>query len=174
MDYYNLQKEIEDLRDKLRFFNQNGDIDLAEINEALALLRLKREKGISLEFLEKVDDLQNDKRMLLELREQYAGCVQELDKTKKLLSLQEQINKDYKLQIDRLKQRLEILKNEYGEFSAQFKSLICKELRLEEDSRLLDLRGHKISQLEAQLKNIVYGTAKGKFCIYAPVNLQCL
>jgi hypothetical protein len=34
------------------------------------------------------------------------------------------------------------------------------ELRLEEDSRLLDIRGHKISQLEAQLKNIAYGTSK--------------
>ena len=31
---------------------------------------------------------------------------------------------------------------------------------MEEDSRLLDLRGHKIAQLEAQLKNIVYGTTK--------------
>jgi len=32
---------------------------LNEINEALALLRLKRDKGLSLEFLEKVDELQN-------------------------------------------------------------------------------------------------------------------
>ena len=35
------------------------------------------------------------------------------------------------------------------------------ELRLEEDSRLLDLRLNKISHLEAQLKSIVYGTTKG-------------
>ena len=37
-----------------------------------------------------------------------------------------------------------------------------QELRLEEDARLLDIRGHKISHLESQLKNIVYGTTKGK------------
>lgn len=35
------------------------------------------------------------------------------------------------------------------------------ELRLEEDCRLLDLRSNKIANLEAQLKNIAYGTAKG-------------
>jgi hypothetical protein len=54
--------------------------------------------------------------LLLDLRAQYAECVQELEKTKKLLKLQEQINKDYKLQIERLKQRLEMMKNEYGRF----------------------------------------------------------
>jgi hypothetical protein len=59
VDYYNLQRELEETRDKLRFYNQDGTVDLSEINEALALLRLKRDKGFSLEFLEKVDELQN-------------------------------------------------------------------------------------------------------------------
>ena len=59
INYFNLQEELQQLRDKLRFLNKNGEIDLAEINEALALLRLKRDKGISLEFLEKIDDLHN-------------------------------------------------------------------------------------------------------------------
>lgn len=35
------------------------------------------------------------------------------------------------------------------------------EMRLEEDSRILDLRSNKIAYLEAQLKNIIYGTTKG-------------
>jgi chromosome segregation ATPase len=59
VDYYNLKLELEETRDKLRFYNQDGQVDLNEINEALALLRLKRDKGLSLEFLEKVDELQN-------------------------------------------------------------------------------------------------------------------
>ena len=40
---------------------------------------------------------------------------------------------------------------------------LLKELRLEEDARLLDLRGNKIATLEAQLKNIIYGAAKGTY-----------
>ena len=59
IDFFNLQHELQETRDKLRFYNQNGEIDLTEINEALALLRLKRDKGFSIEFLEKVDELQN-------------------------------------------------------------------------------------------------------------------
>lgn len=145
--YFTLKHELEELREKLRFLNLNGDIDISEINEALAMLQKARNQGVSIDFLDSIDDLQNDKKLLLELRAQYADCVQDLEKTKKLLSLQEQINKEQKTQLEKLKQRLETMKNEY-------------ELRLEEDSRLLDLRGNKISQLEAQLKNIVYGTAK--------------
>ncbi len=45
-------------------------------------------------------------------------------------------------------------------FLPQSGSINAIELRLEEDSRLLDLRGHKIANLESQLKNIVYGTSK--------------
>lgn len=59
VDYYNLKNELQETRDKLRFYNQDGEVNLDEINEALALLRLKRDKGFSLEFLEKVDELQN-------------------------------------------------------------------------------------------------------------------
>ena len=59
IDFYNLKNELQETREKLRFYNQDGEVDLAEINEALALLRLKRDKGLSLEFLEKVDELQN-------------------------------------------------------------------------------------------------------------------
>jgi hypothetical protein len=55
---------LDDLKDKLRFFNQNGDLDLSEINEALAMLRLKRDKGVSLEFLEKLDDFANVRLLL--------------------------------------------------------------------------------------------------------------
>ena len=58
-EFFTLKAELDDLKDKLRFFNQNGDLDLSEINEALAMLRLKRDKGVSLEFLEKLGDFAN-------------------------------------------------------------------------------------------------------------------
>ncbi|KAJ3295385.1 X-linked retinitis pigmentosa GTPase regulator-interacting protein 1 [Borealophlyctis nickersoniae] len=144
---YDLQHELDQLRDRMRFFMSNGEIDLSEVEEALTLLRLKKERGLSLDFLMEGDEAYKDKRILQDLRVQYAECVQELDKTNKLLSLQEQINRDYKLEVEDLTRKLAATRNEY-------------ELRLEEDSRLLDLRGHKIAQLEAQLKNFAYGTHK--------------
>lgn len=81
------------------------------------------------------------------MRLQHAECVQELEKTHKLLMLQERINKDYKLEIEELLQKLEAMKNEY-------------ELKIEEGSRLLDVRSSKIANLEAQLRDILYSTIK--------------
>lgn len=51
---------------------------------------------------------------MLDLRIQYARCVEDLEKTKKLLQLQERINKDYKIEVQHLSQKLEATKNEYG------------------------------------------------------------
>ncbi|KAJ3039315.1 X-linked retinitis pigmentosa GTPase regulator-interacting protein 1 [Rhizophlyctis rosea] len=146
--FYNLQHELDKLKEQLRLFNwKDGEIDLSEIEEALAMLRLCKEKGTKVDFLERSDDKEHDKRLLQDLRLQYAECVQELEKTAKLLALQEKINRDYKLEVEDLNRKLVAMRNEY-------------ELRLEEDSRLLDLRGHKIATLEAQLKNLAYGTTK--------------
>ncbi|KAJ3034468.1 Protein fantom, partial [Rhizophlyctis rosea] len=114
-------------------------------------------------FLGRTDDLEHDKRLLQDLRLQYAECVQELEKTQKLLQLQEKINRDYKLEVEDLHRKLVAMRNEY-------------ELRLEEDSRLLDLRGCKIASLEAQLKSLAYGTIKGDFtlCCASPTALTYL
>ncbi|KAI9350515.1 hypothetical protein DFJ73DRAFT_832463 [Zopfochytrium polystomum] len=138
---FEIQQELEETKDKLAFLTQNGSVDLSEVEEALSLVRLRREKGVSLDFLLEAEELYADKKVLEELRVQHADCVHELEKTRKLLHLQEHINKDYKLEVEDLNRKMEALKNGY-------------ELRLEEDARLLDLRFNKISHLEAQLKSI--------------------
>ncbi|KAJ3115162.1 X-linked retinitis pigmentosa GTPase regulator-interacting protein 1 [Physocladia obscura] len=144
---FEIQQELDELREKMNFFCKNGEIDLSEIEEALSIVRLRKERGISLDFLMEAEELYADKELLQDLRVQYADCIHELEKVRKLLYLQEHINKDYKLECEELNRKMEALKNGY-------------ELRLEEDSRLLDLRSNKISLLEGQLKSIVYGTAK--------------
>ncbi len=112
-----------------------------------------------------------DKRLLQELRVQHAECVQELEKVHRLLLLQEKINRDYKTEVENLNRKIEAMRNEYGKkmrkftpfFSGMFlKILFFIELRLEEDSRLLDLRSNKVANLEAQLRDILYATVKGK------------
>jgi protein fantom len=109
-----LQGRLEDLDAKLRNMTQNGEIDLNELEEALAIVRLRREKGIPLDFLIQVDELIDEKKLLQELRLQHAECLQELEKTHKLLMLQEVINKDYKMEVENLNKKLEALRNEYG------------------------------------------------------------
>ncbi|KAJ3194476.1 hypothetical protein HK101_002635 [Irineochytrium annulatum] len=146
-ELYEFKRNYEDLLEKLRFFNQNGEIDLSEVEEALTLIRIRKEKGLTLDFLEELDDLYSDKKVLQDLRLQFTDCIHELEKTRKLLELQEHINRDYKLEVEELNQKITSLKNGY-------------ELRLEEDSRLLDLRSNKIAHLESQLKDIAYGVTK--------------
>ncbi|KAJ3384351.1 Protein fantom [Lobulomyces angularis] len=142
-----LQSQLEALQDKVRHLTLDGEIDLNELDEALAVVRLRRQKGVPLEFLIQVDELIDDKKLLQELRLQHAECIQELEKTHKLLMLQERINKDYKGEVEVLNKKLEAMRNEY-------------ELKLEENSRLLDLRSNKIAHLEAQLREILYSTVK--------------
>ncbi|TPX40966.1 hypothetical protein SeMB42_g05806 [Synchytrium endobioticum] len=142
---YDTQSRLEQLEERLRWFSKNGEIDLPDLEEALTMIRLKRERGLTLDFLMNLDELHDDKKLLQDLRSQYAECIQELDKCRRLLSLQEEINRDYKNEVEMLNRRMEALKNEY-------------ELRLEEDASLLDLRANKLAYVEAQLKSLAHGT----------------
>lgn len=54
---FELQGKLEDLQEKLRNLTQDGDIDLSELEEALAVVRLRRQKGIPIDFLIQVDEL---------------------------------------------------------------------------------------------------------------------
>lgn len=158
---FELQALLEDATNKIKQLTQDGDIDLNELEEALAIVRLRRQKGIPLDFLIHVDELAEDKKLLQDLRAQHAECVAELEKTHKLLMLQEHINKDYKAELDDMNRKFEAMKNEYGEFSRWYYFTdFLLELRLEEDSRLLDVRSNKIGHLEGQLKDILYSTVK--------------
>ncbi|TPX67754.1 hypothetical protein SpCBS45565_g03544 [Spizellomyces sp. 'palustris'] len=144
---YDVQHDLDKLQEQMRRLTQNGLIEISQIEEALTFWSLRNQRAQTADFISQADDLAEDKRVLQDLRLQYARCIEDLEKTRKLLQLQEHINKDYKLEVKHLQQKLQATKNEY-------------ELRLEEDSRLLDLRSNKIANLEAQLKSIAYGTAK--------------
>lgn len=80
----------------------------------MALLRLKRESGLTLELLSNIGDIQDDKKKIKELKAQYAACAQDLDKTRHLLSLQEEINLGYKTELAQITQKMKLLQNEYG------------------------------------------------------------
>lgn len=131
----------------MALFGKDGDINMTDLEEALAMLRLKRERGFSTDYLLNIDHLTTDLKTFTDLQKKYTDVVAELQKTMKMLEIQEEITQDYKKELEQLQLKIQALQNEY-------------ELRLEEDARLLDLRANKIAALESQLQNIVYGAAK--------------
>ncbi|KAI8809952.1 hypothetical protein BJ742DRAFT_217394 [Cladochytrium replicatum] len=136
-----LKLELENATERLKLYEKNGQLDFSDIEEALAIIQLRKQKGITLDFLLQVEDHYEDKKLLHDLRQQFADCVQEVRTLRKMLKTQEQITKDVKLELNEKERELNGMKNEY-------------ELRLDELSRLLDTRAAKLAMLEAELKAI--------------------
>jgi hypothetical protein len=112
-----------------------------DVEEGLMLLRLKREAGVSFEYLSGLKLIQEENRSIKELRQQYVECIQELEKTKNMLQLQQSINKKNLEKLHKVEENSRKLQHEY-------------ELRIEEYVRLTDIRKHKIEKLQQQLRNI--------------------
>lgn len=85
-----------------------------------------------------------------ELQATHAETVQELEKTRNMLIMQHKINKDYQMEVEAVTQKMENLQQDY-------------ELKVEQYVHLLDIRAARIQKLEAQLKDIAYGTKQYKF-----------
>ncbi|MGH0148907.1 UNVERIFIED_CONTAM: hypothetical protein FKN15_045773 [Acipenser sinensis] len=88
------KQQLNELKDLMKFFTKESDIDVAELSEALMLMKVrKNQKNQDVEFLGKVeDDMHKDlERTMRELHE----TVQELEKTRNMLIMQHKINKDY-------------------------------------------------------------------------------
>uniref|UniRef100_A0A8C4RSI5 C2 domain-containing protein n=1 Tax=Erpetoichthys calabaricus TaxID=27687 RepID=A0A8C4RSI5_ERPCA len=103
-----------------------------------------------LDFLQKDDDDQGSEpaavaRTLRDLQVSHAETVLELEKTRDMLILQHKINKDYQLELQTVMRKAEDDKEDF-------------ERRLEQNAHLLNIRAQRIGTLEAQLKDIAYGT----------------
>ncbi|XP_075289903.1 protein fantom isoform X3 [Opisthocomus hoazin] len=150
--YLEHKKQLEELKNLVKFLTKEGDIDVAELSEALSLIKIqKQQKNGDLMFLEKVDDdIHKDvKRSMRELQVTHAETVQELEKTRNMLIVQHKINKDYQTEVAAVTQKLESLQKD------------C-EFKLEQYVHLLDIRAARIRKLEAQLSDIAYGTKPRK------------
>uniref|UniRef100_A0A670J1F0 RPGRIP1 like n=1 Tax=Podarcis muralis TaxID=64176 RepID=A0A670J1F0_PODMU len=147
--YLEQKQQLDDLRNRMKFFTKESDIDMAELSEALVLI--KQASG-DLMFLEKVeDDIHKDlERSMRELQATHAETIQELEKTRNMLIVQHKINKDYQAEVESVTQKMEALRQDY-------------EAKLEQYVHLLDVRAARIRKLEAQLKDIAYGTKQYKF-----------
>ena len=111
-----LQHDFQVLQSKLRQLSRDKETEpsATDMEEAFALLRLKREAGLNFEFLSNWQQMEKDNLMVQELRKQYASCVQELEKTISMLNIEHKINDEHKIEIGKLKDKIRSIQNEYG------------------------------------------------------------
>ncbi|RDD43076.1 Protein fantom [Trichoplax sp. H2] len=151
--FLELKEKHEDLSGKMEFFTKESAVDINELEEALALIKMRKEKenieDTEFNIRAKEEELKALKRELLEVRAVYCETVSELEKTRNMLSMQHQINKEYKNEVDSVNKRFAIDKEEFN-------------AKLKEYADLLDIRAARIKKLEAQLRDIAYGTKQYK------------
>jgi hypothetical protein len=146
-----LLQKIEELESQIASLTESSGPSKEDIDEAMMLLRLKRETGMTFEYISGIQSIEVDNKALKELRIQFAECVQELEKTKMMLKLQQNINKTSEDKLKKVTDQSRKIQHEY-------------ELRIEEYVRLNDIRKHKIEKLQQQLRNI--GIQEGIVIIY--------
>ncbi|XP_063801359.1 protein fantom isoform X2 [Pseudophryne corroboree] len=145
--------QLDAFQNRLGYFTKESDVDVTELSEALMLIKArKQQKNGELTFLEKVeDDMGKDlEKSLRDLQASHAETVHELEKTRNMLIVQHKINKDYQVEVDAVTQKMEGIRQDY-------------DIKLEQYAHLLDVRAARIRKLEAQLKDIAYGTKQYKF-----------
>ncbi|KAM9062820.1 protein fantom isoform 2-T3 [Sarcophilus harrisii] len=146
--YLEHKQQLDELKNRIKFFSKECKIDVTEFNEALMLIKSRKEqKNGHLSFLEKIDgDINKDlEKSIQELQATHAETVQELEKTRNMLIMQHKINKDYQMEVEAVTQKLENFQQDY-------------DLKIKQYVHLLDVRAARIRKLEAQLKDIAYGT----------------
>ncbi|XP_036431859.1 protein fantom isoform X3 [Colossoma macropomum] len=129
--YLEQKQQLDEIKDRMKFFTK---VRKTKTNEELG-------------FLEKVDEQVHldVECSMKELQATYAETVQELEKTRNMLIIQHKINKDYQAEVEAVTRKMDDLKLE-------------NELKQKKLAQLLDMRAAKIKKLEAQLKDIAYGT----------------
>uniref|UniRef100_A0A3Q3SFD4 RPGRIP1 like n=1 Tax=Mastacembelus armatus TaxID=205130 RepID=A0A3Q3SFD4_9TELE len=140
------KQQTEELNERLKFYSR---YDITELTEALLQIRTqKSQRSGALSFLNEVEEgggSGGTESAIRELRAAHAETIQELEKTRNILSLESKISKDYKAELESVLRKMQSDKVEY-------------EQKLERQTQLLDTRAVKIRKLEAQLRDIAYGT----------------
>ncbi|XP_066290369.1 protein fantom-like isoform X4 [Branchiostoma lanceolatum] len=152
IQYYSTKQELDELKQKMQFFTKESAVDFQELEEALVLIKTRKERGSqNLDFLEKVEEEKSRdlQQRMVRLQAEHADTVNELEKTRNMLIIQHRINKDYQTEVESVSKRMEDLRKEY-------------ETKLEEYAKLLDIRAARIKKLERQLRDVAYGTKQYK------------
>ncbi|NXJ06987.1 FTM protein, partial [Odontophorus gujanensis] len=150
--YLENKQQLDELKSRMKYLTKECDTDVAELSEALYLIKVrKQQENGDLICLQKEDNANHKdlERSMQKLQLTHAETVQELEKTRNMLIVQHKINKGYQTEVETVTQKMESLQKDY-------------ELKLEKYVHLLDIRATRIRKLEAQLRDVVYGTKQYK------------
>ncbi|XP_035521640.1 protein fantom [Morone saxatilis] len=142
------KQQLDELNDRLKFHSRENEYDVSELTEALLLIKTRKsQKNGDLGFLKEVEEggSSGTESAVRELRAAHAETIQELQKTRNLLSMESQICRDYKAELEAVLRKIDADRVEH-------------EQKVERQAQLLDARAAKIRKLEAQLRDIAYGT----------------
>ncbi|VDP25263.1 unnamed protein product [Schistosoma mattheei] len=148
MKQNNSNEQLTVTKTTTQMFAQITGFTVEELEDAIMILRERKSKSQSVndDLLPNLLDQNKDPlKQLNEAEVLHADTINELEKTRKLLSVQYKINKDYQNEIKQLTDQLNELKLE-------------SEQRLMEHRKLLEIRSNRIKQLENQLRDLTYGT----------------
>ena len=141
-----MKENVETQDERIEYFSKQNTVDEKDLEEALLFLKQKKESFKETpSFLDRLDtDDQEIKVELSELQVQHVDAINELEKTRGLLRIQNNINNEQKKEIGTLQKRLGQVKNEYQEQFGEYQ-------------KLLTMRANKIQKLETQLRESAYG-----------------
>ncbi|XP_040894790.1 protein fantom isoform X2 [Toxotes jaculatrix] len=143
------KQQMEALGDRLKCYSRENEYDVAELTEALLLIKTRKsQRSGELGFLKEVEEeggSSNTESSIRDLRAAHAETIQELEKTRNILSMESKISRNYKAELEAVLQKKDSDRVEY-------------EQKLERQAQLLDTKTAKIKKLEAQLRDIAYGT----------------
>ncbi|CAH8538295.1 unnamed protein product [Schistosoma turkestanicum] len=137
----------------IQMFAQITGFTVDELEDAIMVLRERKSKSQTIDadlpinvnkYL--LDQNRDPLKELNEAEALHADTIAELEKTRKLLSVQYNINKDYQVEIKELTDRLTEFKSESDQ-------------RISEYGKLLNIRADRIKQLENQLHDLAYGSS---------------
>ncbi|XP_032557991.1 LOW QUALITY PROTEIN: protein fantom-like [Chiroxiphia lanceolata] len=150
--YLEQKQQLDDLKNQVKFLTKESDVDVAELSEALLLIKdRKQQKNGDPLFVEKPEDEihKDSEHSIRELQLTHAETVQELEKTRSMLIMQHKISKDYQTEVETMTKKMERIQKD-------------SEFKLEQYAHLLDIRAARIRKLEAQLRDIVYDAKSAK------------
>uniref|UniRef100_A0A3P9IYQ3 RPGRIP1 like n=1 Tax=Oryzias latipes TaxID=8090 RepID=A0A3P9IYQ3_ORYLA len=137
------KQQLEELSSRLKFCSRVSCCE-AELTEALLLIKTRKsQRSGDLGFLAEEEGSNSKETSIRELRAAHAETFQELEKTRKLLSMESRICKDYKEELEAVVEKANKDRAEY-------------EQKLKHQTQLLDARAAKIHKLEAKFKDIAY------------------
>uniref|UniRef100_A0A3Q4BS08 C2 domain-containing protein n=1 Tax=Mola mola TaxID=94237 RepID=A0A3Q4BS08_MOLML len=132
------KQQLDDLNGRFKFYNRDVMYNPAELTEALLLIKSRKSQ-------KDVEMAEEGAGSVRELRAAHAETILELEKTRKILSMESKICKDYKVELEVVLKKMDSDRAKY-------------EQKLEQQAQLLDTRAAKINKLEAQIRDIAYGS----------------